>query len=141
MATGGFGLQVQITVSNTLTAIANLRSPNMPELEKVMAEVTGHDAAGGYEEHLPTGKFRMTEFQAELVWDQSEATHAAIMAAFAETATPVQMKVIAPNDVESITFNAWISKISRVSDQEGAYMATVTIRPTGQPTLAVGSGS
>lgn len=133
---GGFGLEVKITVSAALTAIAYLKSDAMPEFEKVMADVTGHDAVGGYEVWIPTGKRKMSEFVALLTWDASAPTHVAIQAAF-DADTSVGMSVVAPDGSESITFQAFISKMGRVSAQDDSYSCSVSIRPTGAPTLTV----
>lgn len=135
MATqGGFGLQIRISVSATLTAIVHIQEADMPEFEKVLAEVTAHDSAGGYAEYIATGKRKVNEFEMTLLWDKAAATHAAVLAAFNSDA-PVNMSVSDPDGAETIAFAAHVYKMGRVSEQEEGYQCVVTIQPTGQPTI------
>lgn len=132
---GGFGLQIKITVSAALTAIADLLEGEIPEFEKFLAEATPHSAAGGYAKYVATGKFKVNEFKFKIGWDKDEVTHAAILAAFNSTST-VNMSVVAPNADETIAFAAHVNKLGRVSEQEDAYTCEVTVTPSGQPTIS-----
>ncbi len=131
---GGFGLIVKITVSASLTAIADLLDGEIPEFEKFLAEMTPHNAIGGYAKHVATGKRKMNEFKVTLGWDSDEVTHAAIIAAF-DSNDPVTMNVVTPGADETIEFSAHVSKIGRLSPQEDGYKCDVTIQPTGAPTI------
>lgn len=131
---GGFGTKVKIDISSTLTAIVYAQEINFPEFEKILADITGHDAPGGYEEIIATGKRKMNEFELKLTWDVSQATHAAVLAAFDSDDT-VQMSVEDPDSDEVIVFQAHVSKLGRVAEQEEGYVCDVTIKPTGQPTF------
>jgi predicted secreted protein len=133
-AQGGFGLTVQITVSASLTAIADLLDGEIPEFEKFLAEMTPHNASGGYAQHVATGKRKMNEFKITLGWDSDAATHAAILAAF-DSNDPVNMAVITPGADETIAFSAHVSKLGRLSPQEDGYKCDVTIQPTGAPQI------
>lgn len=132
---GGFGLQIKITVTAVLTAIVDLLEGEIPEFEKFLAEATPHSAPGGYAKHVATGKFKMSEFKFTLGWDKDDTTHAAVLAAFNSTAT-VAMSVVSPGGDETISFDAHVFKLGRVTDQEDAYTCEVTVQPTGQPTLS-----
>lgn len=132
---GGFGLTLKITVSSALTAIVGVRTADFPAFRKFIAESTGHDAPGGYYEAVATGKRRLEAFSAELNWDSSHSTHAAVQAAF-DAEDPVQMSIEDPNGEEVITFYAHVETISRVSQQEDRYYATVQFHPTGAPTIS-----
>jgi predicted secreted protein len=131
---GGFGLIVQIKISSTLTAIAQLLDGEIPEFEKFIAEMTPHNASGGYAVQVATGKRKMNEFKVTLGWDSDDSTHAAILTAFASN-DPVDMAVITPGTDESIAFSAHITKVGRVSPQEDGMKCDVSIQPTGAPTI------
>lgn len=132
---GGFGLQVNITVGTSLTAITYLLEGELPEFERFLAEATPHSATGGWAKFVSTGKRKMNEFKVTLGWDVDEATHAAIRAAF-DSESPVNMSVVSPDGAdETIAFSAFIRLIGLMTDQEDAYKAEVTIQPTGEPTI------
>lgn len=131
---GGFGLQVKISVSSVLTAIAKMTEGEIPEFEKFIAENTSHGATGGYATYKATGKRKLNEFKVTLEWDVAEATHAAVVAAF-DSDDEVNMSVVAPDGSENIAFAAIVNKIGRISQQEDVYKADVTIQPTGAPAI------
>jgi len=132
---GGFGLTVKIKISSTMTTIVSVLDGEIPEFEKFLAEMTPHNATGGYAVHLATGKRKMNEFKLTLGWDSDEATHAAVLAAFAGSPA-VDMAVIAPDGTdEVIAFSAHIFKLGRISPQEDGYKCDVTVQPTAAPTM------
>lgn len=131
---GGFGVVCKISVSNSLTAIANVEDVNFPEFEKFLAEITNHASTGGYAEHIATGVRSVNEFTMTLTWDTAEATHAAIVAAF-DSNDPVNMSIEDPDGVEVISFSAHIKKLGRMSKQRERYGCTVTVQPTGAPSI------
>jgi len=124
---GGFGTVVKITVTAALTAITHAQDIEFPEFEKILADITGHDAPGGYEEIIATGKRKMNEFTCKLTWDVAEATF--------NTDNTVQMSVEDPDGSEVITFDAHVSKLGRIAEQEEGYVCDVTIKPTGIPVI------
>jgi hypothetical protein len=131
---GGMGVPLKIDVTATLTTIVNLLDVDDLEFEKFLAEMTGHDAAGGYAEHVDTGKRKINPLVATIGWDDSEATHTAVIAAFNST-SPVDMSIEDPGGTEIIAFSAHLQKMARVYKQEDGYKAKVTIQPTGAPTI------
>lgn len=134
MTQGGFGVQLKIDVGTVLTAVTKVEDCPFPEFEKILAESTGHDSPGGYAEYVATGKRRLSEFEVTLIWDQAEATHAAMRTAF-DSDAPVSCSVADPDGDETIAFEAHIRMIAMESPQEDAYKARVGIQPTGQPTI------
>lgn len=135
MATqGGFGLTLKIYVTSALVAVTKVSSADFPTFRKFIAESTGHDSASGYYQAVATGKRRLEPFQAELNWDIGETTHAAVRTAFASNAA-VSMSIQDPAAAEVIAFSAHVEAISRVSQQEDRYYATVEFHPTGAPTI------
>jgi hypothetical protein len=131
---GGFGLIVKISISSTLTAIAELIDGEIPEFEKFIAEMTPHSATGGYATHVATGKRKLNEFKITLGWDSDDVTHAAILAAF-DSNDAVNMSIMAPAADETIAFAAHVTKVGRITAQEDGYKCDVTIQPTGAPTI------
>jgi hypothetical protein len=131
---GGFGLQVRIDISATMTAIAEVIDGEIPEFEKFLAEMTPHSAAGGYATHVATGKRKMNEIKLTLGWDSDDATHAAILAAF-DGSPSVRMTVISPDQTDEVLgFDAHIFKVGRIAQQEDGYKCDVSIQPSAAPT-------
>lgn len=131
---GGFGVIVRITISSTLTVITGIREVEFPKFEKVLAESTAHDAAGGYSTFIDTGKRSLSAFNVTLNWDDNQATHAALQTAFAGT-SPVVMNIQDPAGQEVIQGSAFIKAIGRMAEQEEVYSCEVEIQPTGQWTI------
>ena len=135
MSIGGFGLQIKILVSATMTAIAELIEGEIPEFEKFVAEMTSHGATGGYATYVASGKRKLNEFKMTLGWDSDDTTHAAILAAFASN-SPITMTIYAPDSSdEAISFSAHINKLGRISAQEDGYKCDVAVTPSGAPTM------
>lgn len=130
---GGFGVVVKIN-TGTLTAVANLIDVDYPKFKKYIAEMTGHDSAGGYYEAVATGKRRLEAFPMTLGWDIVETTHAAIITAF-DSDAPVGFSIEDPDGDEVIAFDAHIEEIMRISKQEDGMKAEILVHPTGAPTI------
>lgn len=130
---GGFGAVLKIDVSG-LQAVAYVKDFEFPEFEKLLADITSHDSPGGYQEMISTGKRQLNEFTCQLVWDVSQTTHDAMIAAF-DSDDPVDMSAEDPDGTEVIAFAAHVSKLGRVAEQEEGYVCDVTIKPTGQPSI------
>lgn len=131
---GGYGVQLKITISASLTLIAQLKDIDIPEQVAKTVDVTTHDSSSGYAEKIKTGLKELTPFTATLVWDDSIASHTGVVAAFDATA-PVTMNIITPSTAETIAFSGMVTKLSRESKQDGALMCKVEITPTGAPTI------
>lgn len=131
---GGFGVVAQIEVTATLTTVVNLLDIDFPKFKKFIAEATGHDSAGGYYEAIATGKRRVETFKVTLGWDVSNATHAELLAAFADEA-PRNWTIADPDGDETIAIAVHVEEIQRMSKQEDGYKAEVLLHPTGAPTI------
>lgn len=134
---GGFGAKIRIGEAPG-DVIVHVEEFEFPELEKLLVEVTGHDSPGGWAEYIETGKRRANAFNLTITWDRTQSTHQAVLAAF-EAEGPVPMSVADPDEIETIIFDAKISKMGRITDQEGAYQCEVEIQPTGPVTIEYGS--
>lgn len=130
---GGFGLKAKISIDSTLTSIVYLVDAEWPKFKKFIAEITGHDSPDGYYESIDTGKRRIEPFPVTLAWDDTQATHAAILSAFNGT-TPVGFSIADPTDQETISFSVHVEEIERLSPQEEGYQAKVLFHPTGSST-------
>lgn len=136
MATqGGFGIDCQIDVSATLTALAKILDVEFPTLTNYIAEATTHDSAGGFYEAVATGKKRVEPFPVRLAWDTAQATHAAIVTAF-DAGTAVTFTIADPAGDETISFETLVENMQRAGTQEGIFECTVQLHPTGQPTIS-----
>jgi hypothetical protein len=134
-AQGSFGIAVQIDVSSTPTALASVLDLPEVSLMKYIAESTAHDSTDGFYEATDTGKRRIDPITVTLAWDTSETTHGAIVTAF-NSETPVTFTVTDPDGDETISMEVHIERISRIFAQEDIYKATVTLHPTGAPTIS-----
>lgn len=127
---GGFGLSFKLNG----TVIVGIEDVDELTFTKFIAEVTAHDSPDGYYEAVATGKFRIQPLNCAMFWDISEATHIAVLAAFdAEAAS--QFEWADPDGDETVTFNAIVESIGRITAQEDAYRANVAIHPTGTATI------
>lgn len=131
---GGHGLSVKITISTTLTAVANVLEADFPEQIKTLWAFRRHDSSDGYMERVDTGLRDLTSFTMTLLWDVAETTHAAILTAFDAT-TALAMSIEDPAGAEVIAFNAFIERVGRISRSEEGFQATVQVTPTGAPTI------
>ena len=129
-AQGGYGL----TLTMNGTTVVGVREVDFPRFMKFIAEATAHDSASGYYEAVATGKRRIEPIQATLFWDDTEATHGAVITAFDSDASQ-QFTIADPDGDETIEFNAHLEAINRISEQEEAYVAEVDIHPTGTATI------
>lgn len=131
---GGFGAILKIN-TGSLTTIVNVEDIDDWVLDRIIAENTGHDASGGFAEFTPSGKRMMPAFGFLCSWDDSEATHQAIITNWAAETT-VGFSVSDPDGTETLSFSGYIKTIARMSKQDGVYRAKMTLQPTGAITLS-----
>lgn len=132
---GGFGVTLQIYITNAYVSIANLVDVDFPEQSKSMEEATAHAATSGYATYIASGKRELGEFTATLLWDAGTTTHTAIKTAFDSNST-VNMKIIDSGTAETIQFAAHVKSLKRMSKQDEALKAEVTFQPSGNPTIS-----
>lgn len=129
-ASGGYGM----TLTFNGTAVVGVDSVDEILFSKFIAESTAHDSAGGYYEAVPTGKRRIEPFGMSIFWDINDGTHSDILDGF-DADTSDQLSFADPDGDETIEFNAHVESIGRISEQEDAYRANVSIHPTGTATI------
>jgi len=127
---GGFGVKLQITVTATLTTIVHLLDMDYPKLARTVADMTGHNATSGYAEYVSTGRYDAESFTALIGWDDAETTHTTIMTAF-NAAAAVEFAIIDPGTTETLTFDAFVIGMERMSKQDDGYKCEIELQPTG----------
>jgi len=121
------------------TAYAGVTNISGPGLSLDTADVTSHDSTGAWEEVVGT-ILRSGEITMDIVYDPADATHK--YAAGGLLYDMVQRTAVALTLVFSDTanttwsFNAFITGFEPSGPVEDALTATVTVKITGQPTLA-----
>jgi len=132
-AQGGYGVKLKITISSVLTAIVGIQDPTFPNFKKFLGDATSHPTSGatGWVERVDSGLREGEPFECTLLWDSTDSTHAAVVAAFTAT-DPVEMSIEDPAGNETITFDAFIESIGRMTNTQGEYSARVRISPTGE---------
>ena len=133
---GGFGFTVKLHIGTATpwTAIASVIDGEFPEQEALVAESTGHDAASGYATYVKTGKRQWNPFKLTLAWDQDDTSHAALVTAF-DADTSIALQVQDPDGDEVIAISVLVTKLGRVSKQDGIVTCDVTCQPTGAATI------
>lgn len=132
----GFAAVFKITVTAVLTLVAQIEEMEFPSVEKVLAESMTYDAT--WKEFFDTGMREAKSFKLTISWDKAAATHIAIQAAFAATASvnmSVENNAAAPQK-ETITFAGHIVSMSRTVEKDNLYMCELEIQPTGAITIA-----
>lgn len=134
-ATGGQGVELKITISTTLTEVVGMiEDVPFPEQMRELYTYVTHNSSSGYRQRLDTGVRELTEFTVKVLWDDTEATHAALLTALTST-TAVNFTIADPAAGEVIAFSGFVRRIARFGQQVGAYHAMVTIAPSGAPTI------
>ena len=138
---GGFGTKITIDVAGSL-AIAYAETIGDLSFKKVIADMTGHDLPGGWQENIDCGKRSFDPFDMKLTWDPTnQVSHAAIQVAF-NSRLSYLMTWEDPLGLETISFYAIMTQLTRSTPQENALTCTVKVTPTGIPTgVGAGSGS
>lgn len=129
-AQGGYGL----TLTMNGTTVVSVEDADFPSFMKYIHESTAHDSAGGYYEAVATGKRRIEGMNVRLAWDDTQATHAAVLTGF-DSDSSQQFTIADPDGDETIAFNAHVERVSRISRQEEHFYADVTLHPTGTATI------
>lgn len=121
------------------TAIAQIQNITGPGLALDTEDVTTHDSTGGWEEVVGT-ILRSGEVTFDLIYDPNHATHrnaAGGLLADLVARTLQSYAITFPSTAAvSWTFNAFVTGFEPGAPFDGALTASVTMKVTGQPTLA-----
>ena len=130
---GAFGIALKIN-TGSLTAIVKLIDLEFPTQEKIIDEMYTHDATGGYLRRIASGARKLGTFKATLIWDDTAATHAALITNL-NADTTVGMSMNDPDSQENIAFNAHVAILKRIGKPTEAFKCEVEIAPDGAPTI------
>jgi hypothetical protein len=123
------------TAGAALTAVAQVKSLEGPELAADTEDVTTHDSTSGFEENIVT-ILRSGEINAELEYDPGAATHAATSGLIAklQNKTQAQYQIVFPGSV-TWTFDGRSTKFKPGAPVDGSLTASATIKINSVPTL------
>lgn len=130
---GAFGTILKIN-TGSLTLVVSVEEVSFPVTSKVLDEVTSHDSPSGYYEALSVGVRRAEPFDAVVIWDVAQATHAQFRTTFDSDAA-VGMSVEDPGGAEVMAFSAHVESIARMTPLKGSLRARIRIHPTGAATI------
>lgn len=133
------GITEDATSNNTragvaLTTIAQVSNIGGPGLTADTEDVTTHDQATAFEEHVVT-LLRSGEVTADIVFDPAGATHADLNDAL-ETRAVFDWSIVFPSSSPvTWNFDGYVTGFEPSAPVDGALTASVTIKLTGAPTL------
>lgn len=139
-ASAGFGVQLQVSDgASTFTTVAEVTSLSGPELSTETADVTHHQSPGAWEEHVPT-ILRSGEVSATINYLPTDSTHdnSAGVLSLLSGKTQRDYKIIWPDasSTEWTLPSCIVSGFSPSAPTDDRLSAEVTLKPSGQPTLA-----
>lgn len=143
LAKWAFGAQIQVgdgAEPEVFTTVAEVLDIGGPDLTRDTEDVTPHDAVDGYEEFIATIR-RTGEVTFDVNFVPSHATHgptAGGLIGLYESDDLTNFKlVLAPSIGYTWSFKAMVTSVSSTNPVAGAAKASVTLKPSGKPTLAV----
>jgi predicted secreted protein len=138
-ASAGYGVQLQVDDgSGSFSTIAEVTSLSGPELSADTADVTHHQSPGGWEEHIPT-ILRSGEVSATINYLPGDSTQDASsgLLSLLDSKTKRDYKIIFPDAASTTwTLSAYVTGFSPSAPVDDRLSADVTLKATGQPTLA-----
>lgn len=121
------------------TAIAYVQNISGPGLQADTEDVTTHDSAGAWEEHVVT-ILRSGEVSLDLEYDPAAATHknasGGLLYDLASRASQTFSIVFPDSGGTTWSFSAFVTGFEPAMPHDGALTASVKLKLTGQPTLA-----
>ena len=119
--------------------IAGVTSISGPGLSLDVEDVTSHDSTGAWEEVVAT-ILRSGEISLDIVYDPAAATHSAtaggLIADMVGRASTTYSLIFTDAASTEWTFTAFVVGFEPDMPHDGALTASVTMKITGQPTLA-----
>jgi predicted secreted protein len=134
-----YGTTLYRGTSGAGTAIAQIRNISGPGLSLDTEDVTAHDSTGAWEEVVAT-ILRSGELSLEIVYDPANATHknaaGGLLADMVARAAQTYTLVFPDAASTEWVFSAFVTGFEPGMPHEGALTASVSMKPTGSPTLA-----
>lgn len=143
-ATAAYGAQLQVgdgANPENFATVAGVKDISGPAISRDLVEVTSHDSADGYEEHVPTIR-RSGEVTFDLNWDPSDATHDMTtgLGALVDSDDATNFRLVYARIGYEWQFAGYVTNFSTGAPVAGVHTGSVTIKVTGVPSLVV-SGS
>lgn len=142
MGISSFGTLLKIgdgaTPTENFTTIAEVLDIGGPSLGLDTEEITNHDSTGGWEEVIGT-ILRSGEVTFEINYDPAGATHDASTGLIADMVarTLRNFQLVFPDSgTTTWSFAAYVTGFEPGAPVAGKLSASVTLKPSGQPTLA-----
>lgn len=139
--TWAFGTQLQLgdgASSETFTEIARVESISGGGITQEFDDVTAHDAPDRYRQRIPT-LLDQGEISFGIIWDPADPTHDNTTGLLAELTggTLSNYRVVFPTSpTVQWTIPAFVTGFEWEAPVDGALRATITLQPSGAPTLA-----
>ena len=136
-----FGTLIKIgdgEASETFTTIAEVTNIGGPGLKLDTEEVTHHGSTGGYKEHVAT-LLEAGEISLDLNFIPTNATQSQTSGLIADMVarTLRNFQLVFPDSGSTTwTFAAYVTSFQPAAPVGGKLAASVTLKPSGQPTLA-----
>jgi len=124
------------------TTIAEVVKISPPEIIQEAVEVTNHSSPSGYREYIPGGLKEMAEFSADINFLPNYGQHTVISGIMHDVVSGISQSyslVFPTTPVVTWTFNALTTRFALAdmdAENPDNLSATITLRPTGAPTLA-----
>lgn len=141
MGISAFGTSIKLgdgASPEVFTTIAEVVEIGGPGLELDMIEITNHSSTGGWEEHVG-GILRTGEVTLDINYDPAGGTHDASTGLIADMVarTLRNFQLIFPDTgTTTWTFSAYVQKFEPGAPVDDKLSASVTLKLSGQPTLA-----
>lgn len=117
----------------TFNTIGGIQNIGGPELTVDEIDVTAHDSPGQFEEVIATIK-RSGEMTLTVVYDPVDTQHLRLKSEY-DGRTVTGYQITMPDDASTlITFDAFVKTFGREFPFDGAMMANVVLRLTGEVT-------
>lgn len=141
-AKSSFGTLLKIgdgASSESFTTVGEVRDIKGPSLELNTEDVTNHSSTGGWEEHIATTASG-GELTFEINWIPANATQSystGLLKLLATTKAPWNFQLVVPAaSPVTWSFAAIVTKFPPDLPVKGAQRVSVTLKLSGQPTLA-----
>jgi len=135
----GYGALFYIGTSGGGTAVAAVSNISGPGLSLDTEDVTSHDSTGAWEEVVAT-ILRSGEITLDLVYDPAGATHknasGGLLYNMIQRTSATYTLVFPDTASTEWVFTAFVTGFEPSAPVDGALTASVTLKPTGQPTIA-----
>ena len=134
-----FGTTLYRGTSGGGTAYVNVMDISGPGLSADTEDVTSHDSTGAWEEVIVT-ILRSGEVTFDIAYDPANATHknaaGGLIADFVSRASTTFTLVFPDTGATEWAFTAFVTGFEPTAPVGGSLTASVTMKLTGQPTLA-----